>query len=159
MTPIFALQPLPPGGPSVFLAGPTPRADKPVPSWRPAALEILGRLGFGGAVFVPEAADWGAHDNYDAQIDWEWAALDAASAIVFWIPRDLSVMPAFTTNVEFGLYATSGKVVLGFPPQSPKNRYLERLAGRADCGIAVFHDLTRTLAAGIGLAEALHAAR
>ncbi len=34
-------------------------------------------------------------------------------------------MPAFTTNVEFGLYLNSGKIVYGRPDNAPKNRYLD----------------------------------
>ena len=37
-------------------------------------------------------------------------------------------MPAFTTNVEFGMWLRSGKVVLGAPDDAPKLRYLRHLA-------------------------------
>lgn len=124
MQTVFALQPLPK---SIFLAGPTPR-DPSVPSWRPEALEILERLQFDGHVYVPESDDWASHDNYDGQIEWEINALNRASVIVFWIPRNLQTMPAFTTNVEFGLYINSGKVVVGCPYDAAKTRYLEHHA-------------------------------
>jgi hypothetical protein len=39
-------------------------------------------------------------------------------------------MPAMTTNVEFGMYAASGKVVLGRPPEAQKMKYLDALACR-----------------------------
>lgn len=40
LTLVYAREPIPASGPSVFLAGPTPTAGD-VPSWRPAAIEEL----------------------------------------------------------------------------------------------------------------------
>ncbi len=113
---------------ALFLAGPTPRSPA-VPSWRPAALEHLARAGFDGVVFVPEDASGSVRADYVDQVEWEREGLHLADQIVFWIPRDLESLPGFTTNVEFGRWATSEKVVLGFPPEAPKNRYLEWMAG------------------------------
>jgi hypothetical protein len=60
---------------------------------------------------------------------WERKGLDNATCIVFWIPRDIETLPAFTTNVEFGEYvATRGdRVAYGRPDQAPKMRYLDWL--------------------------------
>lgn len=123
---VHALEPL---QKSIFLAGPTPR-DSETSSWRPEALNILELIGFDGTVFVPESNNWMAHDNYDAQIRWEWEAINQSTVVVFWIPRDLVTMPAFTTNVEFGLTVASTKAILGFPPDAPKMSYLKALAER-----------------------------
>lgn len=109
---------------SIFLAGPTPR-DKEVPSWRPEAIKILEEMGYDGVVFSPEPKNKNFTKDYDAQIEWETEGLNRADCILFWIPRDLETMPAFTTNFEFGEWHKSGKVVLGFPKDAPKNRYLE----------------------------------
>ena len=116
---------------SIFLAGPTPR-DANVQSWRPAALRILRDLGHKGYVFVPETSDWGWSGDYDGQVLWEWQALGRAACVVFWVPRVIGPMPAFTTNVEFGMLATKfpERTVLGFPTGSPKMRYLESVAKR-----------------------------
>ena len=134
-------------GPVLFLAGPTPRSAE-TPSWRPAALQELAEtLNFTGTVLVPEDQSHTPYIDYDHQIEWEWEGLDAADAIVFWVPRELATMPAFTTNIEFGMYWNSGKVVLGFPPEAPKMRYLERLAGRGQ--IPVEATLSATLAAAL----------
>lgn len=127
----------------IFLAGPTPR-DESTPSWRPEALKILEELDYQGVVYVPESRNWQPHDDYTGQIEWEWAALDKATNIAFWVPRSLPTMPAFTTNVEFGLHAKSGKAVLGYPPQAEKMRYLDALAKRFD--IPVFDALPKMLA-------------
>jgi hypothetical protein len=123
---VYARQPLPK---SIFLAGPTPR-DLAVASWRPEAIRLLKNIGFDGYVFVPEAEDWQPHDDYDGQIEWEWAGIERASTVLFWIPRHLIDMPAFTTNVEFGLTVASQKILLGFPPDAPKCKYLKALAER-----------------------------
>jgi len=143
MQPVFALQPLPKG---IFLAGPTPR-DEGVATWRPEALKLLEQMGFNGNVYVPEQADWSKHDHYDSQIAWEWEALAISTAIVFWVPRELKTMPAFTTNVEFGFMVASGKCLLGYPEDAPKMRYLEQLARRH--GAPVYHTLTDILQAAI----------
>ena len=129
-------------GESIFLAGPTPRADD-VPSWRPEAVEILKSKGFAGDVFIPEDKSAERYSDYDGQINWEWNGLDAATVQVYWVPRDLQTMPAFTTNVEFGLYAASGKCVLGYPKGAPKMRYLHALAEKYNMPIA--HTLEETL--------------
>lgn len=81
---------------------------------------------------------------------WEWDALDLSSVIVFWVPRDLTViedgklkMPALTTNVEYGLFARSGKCVFAYPSDAPKMKYLHKLATR--CNIPVFQSLEDVL--------------
>ena len=68
---------------------------------------------------------------------------------LFWVPRELRTMPAFTTNVEFGIWADSGKAVLGYPPKAPKCRYLDWLAGRHR--VPVRHTLPETVAAALAL--------
>lgn len=136
----YALEPVPK---SIFLAGPTPRTPE-VPSWRPAAIEMLrNELNFDGTVLVPEAADGKPHDDYDRQISWEWEALNQATIVVFWVPRELIAMPAFTTNVEFGFLVASGKLVLGAPTSASKMTYLHALAARYN--VPVFNSLFDTL--------------
>lgn len=112
---------------SIFLAGPTPR-EASVPSWRPQALEMLRAAGYTGAVLVPEDPLGGMHGDYREQIAWEWAGLDRADCILFWVPRELATMPAFTTNVEFGHWVSRACLVLGSPEGAPKMRYLQELA-------------------------------
>jgi Nucleoside 2-deoxyribosyltransferase like len=112
--------------PSIFLAGPTPRTDQVI-SWRKQALRILQERGFPGAVLIPERRDWVSSFDYIDQVEWEFTCLEAATVIAFWIPRDLVSLPGFTTNVEFGRYVGSGKLVYGRPDSAPKNRYLDWL--------------------------------
>jgi len=44
---------------------------------------------------------------------------------LFWIPRNLESMPAFTSNIEFGEFLHSGKIILGYPETAHKMRYLK----------------------------------
>jgi 8-oxo-dGTP pyrophosphatase MutT (NUDIX family) len=112
---------------SIFLAGPTPRGSH-VKSWRPAALELLKSKGFDGVVFVPEDENGGMAGSYEDQVEWEEACLHLADCVVFWIPRDLTTLPGFTTNIEWGVWQDSLKVVLGAPNDTPNMRYLRYYA-------------------------------
>lgn len=112
---------------TIFLAGPTPRTGE-VDTWRNEAVEVLKSLNYDGTVFIPEPSGGEFKHSYDDQVEWELAALNRADIIVFWVPRNLKTFPAFTTNVEFGCWITSGKVVFGYPPEAEKMQYLEYLA-------------------------------
>lgn len=127
---------------SMFLAGPSPR-DPRHPNWRVEALEFLETQEYDGVVFVPLTRNEQWNHSYMDQVDWESKYLNMADVIVFWIPRDLTVMetvnkgesaeramklPAFTTNMEFGSWVDSGKAILGTPVGTRKNRYLEHHA-------------------------------
>jgi hypothetical protein len=141
---IYAQQPI---EKSIFLVGPTPRSRE-VATWRPEALHLLEHdLKFTGTVFVPETEGFIPNSNYDNQVHWEWEGLNAATVVACWVPRDLKDMPAFTTNVEFGLMVASGKVVLGFPQGAPKMRYLNKLAKRYNA--PSFETLRDTLAEAV----------
>jgi nucleoside 2-deoxyribosyltransferase len=111
---------------SIFLAGPTPRNNK-VDSWRKEACKYLEDKGFNGVVYVPEYSTWKPMDNYLNQVEWEREALSNSSIILFWIPRELKEMPAFTTNVEFGYWLHTGKVIYGRPNNARKVKYLDWL--------------------------------
>lgn len=110
---------------SIFLAGPTPRTTD-VKSWRPEAIQILEELEYKGQVIIPEReAGWeGAYIN---QVEWENTGLNSCSVIVFWVPRNLETLPAFTTNVEFGRFCQDPRILYGRPADSPGNRYLDWL--------------------------------
>lgn len=143
MNVIYAREPI---EPSIFLAGPTPR-DQATPSWRPEALELLEKHKFNGKVYVPEDRSGEAQFDYDDQVHWEWKALGSSTVIAFWVPRELRVMPAFTTNVEYGLYVRSGKCLLGYPWGAPKMQYLKTLADRFN--VPVFEDMEKMIIAAI----------
>lgn len=111
---------------SIFLAGPTPRAES-VKSWRPEAIKILKQIGFKGNVLIPERDSW--QMEYLDQVEWEDDALGNATSILFWVPRNMATMPALTTNVEFGRWIVKrgDRVVYGRPNDAVHCRYLDWL--------------------------------
>ncbi|MFJ3283285.1 nucleoside 2-deoxyribosyltransferase domain-containing protein [Streptomyces halstedii] len=153
---VWAREPLPAAGPSVFLAGPTPRLGGDAESWRPDAITELARQWDGRGtltILTPESRGGIRAAHYDDQVGWETKARASAEAILFWIPRCLETMPGFTTNVEFGLDASTGKAILGCPPDCPnpeRNRYLIYVARQH--GVPVCETLPETVAAALSLA-------
>lgn len=109
---------------SIFLAGPTPRSID-VKSWRHDFVQELLKLDLDCTVFLPEPRSQEWPGDYLHQVQWEKKNLDRADVIAFWVPRELKDMPAFTTNVEFGKYAYSGRAIYGRPQNAPKNSYLD----------------------------------
>lgn len=142
------------GKKSIFLAGPTPRNGN-VPSWRPYACEKLKELGFDGVVYVPEYSTWKTKDGYLEQVMWERSALTEATVILFWIPRRLPEMPGFTTNVEFGYWLHTKKVVYGRPNEADKIKYLDWLY-TLDYNETPFEDLDLLLEEAIKKVEKLY---
>ena len=124
----------------VFLAGPTPR-DRHTRSWRPSMLNALKMANFHGTVYLPEKRKKQDGYNYVDQVKWEEWALDEADLIIFWVPRDLERMPAFTTNIEFGEWMKSGKVVLGYPESAVKMKYMRHKAEQN--GIPTYNDMDK----------------
>lgn len=155
---VYALEPFPSGvSKTIFLAGPTPRKGVSG-SWRLEAIQYLHDIEFNGTVFVPEPrhGDWAEH--YDHQVEWEEEALNRADRIIFWVPRDIKgpnggELPGFTTNIEWGVWCTSGKVALGAPALTEKMRYLDHYANklrvsRFDNLRALLNDAVMTLGQG-----------
>lgn len=112
-------------GPSVFLAGPSPRGNNEY-NWRLEAIELFKKYYIieGLTLLIPLPST-GIVSDYDNQVFWEEKGLEVSNVIMFWIPRDLKYLPAFTTNFEFGEYYKSGKVVYGRPDEAPKMKYLD----------------------------------
>ena len=142
------------GKKSIFLAGPTPRREN-IFSWRTKACQLLEQMGFDGVVYVPEYSTWKPKEDYVDQAMWERASLINATVILFWIPRKLSDMAAFTTNVEFGYWLHSGKVIYGRPNDASKIKYLDWLY-KVDYGKNPYSDLESLLKASISLANDLY---
>lgn len=142
------------GEKSIFLAGPTPRSEK-VKSWRGEACKRLEELGFEGVVYVPEYSTWSPKMDYLDQVSWEREALTEATTILFWIPRSFPDMPALTTNVEFGYWMHSGKIIYGRPDDAEKIKYLDWLY-EGDYGMKPVNNLDELLEKAISLADELY---
>ncbi len=115
---------------SLFIAGPMPRTTD-VPTWRPAALAAIEAAWSGPGelvVFVPEPRQ-GTPLRYDHHT-WEDAWLAIVDVILFWVPRDMQYLPGLTTNVEFGRWEDSGRVVFGAPPTAAHVGYLRECSSR-----------------------------
>lgn len=141
------------GKKSIFLAGPTPRGENVI-SWRTEACQLLENLGFDGVVYVPEYSTWKPKTDYVDQATWERVALTKATVISFWVPRKLPDMAAFTTNVEFGYWLHSGKVIYGRPDDASKIKYLDWLY-QTDYHQNPYTDLESLLKASTQLANIL----
>lgn len=124
---------------SIFLAGPINR-DPNARQWHEDAFPLFEKWGFDGQVFSPAHIKCAEEFDYTSQIEWEHRCLKGATIVMFWVPRNLTDLPALTTNVEFGLclggWKTSpGQVVYGRPDDAVKCRYLDELylkEGRPD---------------------------
>lgn len=132
---------------SIFLAGPTPREEE-VQSWRPDAVDEFYKQKFVGTLYVPEGK---ILENYDDMVEWEDERLESCNCIMFWIPRELKKMPAFTTNIEWGRWESSGKVVLGAPEDAPKMGYIRYYARKH--GVPQATTLAETVSLAIKMAE------
>lgn len=132
---------------SIFLAGPISREKVDFKmTWQHLAITLLSKYTDDLAIFCPMPF---SNQGYEAQIEWEEEHLEQATVILFWVPRDLVTLPAFTTNVEFGEYYKSGKMVVGFPQDAPKIRYLEYKAIKY--GVPLSYTITDTVANAIEL--------
>jgi len=141
---------------SIFLAGPTARSrpEGDITEWRRKALSHLQIRKFDGDVFFPEPepgrgviGDTGT----ESQIKWEREHLEQATCICFWIPRELKEMPAFTTNIEWGMWCDSDKVVLGYPENAPKMGHIIHYARRL--GVPMAYTLGETLDLAMVMAQ------
>ena len=139
------------GKKSIFLAGPTSRDDS-VLSWRVDACKLIEDIGFDGIVYDPEYSILKLRGDYLDQVEWEREALSNASVILFWIPRALPDMPAFTTNVEFGYWIHTGKVIYGRTDDARKIRYLDWLY-KKDTNKDPYNNLVDLLKEAIELAN------
>ena len=137
-------------GPSLFLAGPTPRNIKQknlisYKSYRQEACRILEKEGFKGTVLVPEVSNWVGKNDYLDQVEWEEAGLANCTIIAFWINRKIECLPGLTTNVEFGRWYENSErrkdVIYGRPKDAEKCKYLDWLYKRNNNN-RIFSDLS-----------------
>ena len=148
---------------SIMLCGPTPRRvdltkdvlGVDVLSWRPEAIKILQNIGFDGLVLVPEREDWAVRFDYIDQVKWEKQALEMASIIAFWVPRNMVNMFGLTTNIEFGycLAKRPEQVIYGRPHGAPHTQYLDWLIKEEKENCVIYNDLESLLIASVNQIE------
>lgn len=128
-------------GHSLFLGGPTPR-NANVQSWRPEALDILRSFSYKGHVLVPEWDNFNHQVDYLTQVGWERTGLMNVTRVVLWVPREMTNMPALTTNIEFGYYLARrpDAVLYGRPEWASHCKYLDWLY-TLDTGRTPFNNL------------------
>lgn len=109
----------------IFLAGPSLREDQKGVSWRPDVIRILRMIKIRPVIYVPEYRDGIQPEGwtYEKQVEWEVKCLALARTILFWIPRS-EKLPAFTTNIEFGEWLHSDKIVIGWPKEATRMEYI-----------------------------------
>lgn len=123
----------------IFLAGPTVRDQETINGWRLEAIDLFSKIDFEYDLYVPEfCRGQPLYWTYERQVMWELKALQKARIILFWIPRS-NELPARTTNIEFGEYINSNKIVVGCPDSAIHMEYI-----RSRCkfnGIPVHNEL------------------
>lgn len=109
---------------SIFLAGPLPR-KKDIKNWKEDALKYLEELKFDGVIYIPEKTNNKIIEGDLDQTNWEIEAMKSAKIILFWVPRKFPDMLGLTTNVEFGIWLSSGKILYGRPDDAYMIEYLD----------------------------------
>lgn len=65
--------------------------------------------------------------------------------MLFWVPRNTTTMPGLNTNIEFGRNESSGRLVLGLPPDAVSVHYMRRAAETHGAPVqTTLRDTTRT---------------
>lgn len=124
---------------TLFLAGPSPRKSGES-NWRVLALELLATAGYDGTVFVPMTRKQLYGESFDEELDyekqceWEQTAMDMADVILFYVCRRENNQ-GLTTNVEFGKYLKSGRIVYARPEGAIQTRYLDNQAYRQNLNV------------------------
>lgn len=110
-----------------FLAGPTPR-DEDVSSWRSEAIKLFSKYGFNGTLYVPEFREKSYYDvdTGTEEMKWDQKALESATCVMFWIPRDNDML-GLSTNVEFGYLLNKGNFIYGRPSNAFRCEFLDFL--------------------------------
>lgn len=98
---------------------------------------------------------WKPKADYVDQAMLERIALIEATVSLFWVPRELPNMSAFTSNVEFGYWLHFGKVIFGHPYNAKKVKYLDWLY-KIDYNEAPILNLDNLLKESIDLANNLY---
>lgn len=121
---------------TLFLAGPNDRLEVGDPirkdTWRHRVVNYLDARRYDLTVFIPFPkeifyGDTLTHEiDYSLQIQWELDCLDAADIILFYVERTEKNL-GLTTNIEFGRYIDSGRIMYCRPNEALNIRYLDQM--------------------------------
>lgn len=116
---------------TIFLAGPIERIvdgqAARLPRWRDAALKFLDQRPEKLVVYNPQWDSRPAGWTYEAQVKWELSAMAHAWVRLFWVARELPLLPGFTTNIEWGKWWDNEHTVSGAPPAAQHTKYMQTL--------------------------------
>lgn len=144
-------------GPIIFLAGPTVRGNQPhLTSWRIEAVQKFKDRGFEGTLILPEFEDKYESDQYRYDLpEWEFAGLEIADVIMFWVPRTRELI-GLTTNWEHGYWTARdrSKVIYGRPDDAYRIKYSDIMWTATDSTHAVIYNtLDDTIEAALRLVK------
>lgn len=125
---------------SLFLAGGSIREGQEGMSWRKEALRILDDVGYKGVVYLPENREGRLEEHQDT--NWEQNCLDTSDVILMWLPAN-DTLPCYGSRVEYGRYATTGRLVLGYPEDAQGLSYIHHDSQKLH--IPLSHSLTHTI--------------
>jgi len=101
---------------------------------------LLARLGHGVVALNPRRENWDAswkqsidEPQFREQVEWELDGLERADLIAMWFAPDTK---APITLLELGLFARSGKVVVGCPNGFWRKGNIEIVCARYRCKLA-----------------------
>jgi len=127
--------------PSVYLDGPKTMSTAIKFQWRTRMINQFTRDGFNHVVIIPEKRKGNGYPNYGTHefYEWEEAAMNMATIVMFWIPRDSRIFPGRDINDRWGAYKLKKNVILGIPSGSEETGYQNWYSDRND--ITVVHHL------------------
>lgn len=157
---------------SIFLAGPTAHSASRTP-WRHAAMTLLARRGFSGAVVVPEFRSSSFSEGSPIRfgeiispvphmrgisygiLDWETCGIERSTVALFWMPFQLGAeddpdsLPGFTTRAEVSreLARAPRRIVLGMPPGALSGAHIRYHAFQS--GVVIHDSLEATVDAAL----------
>ena len=108
----------------IYLAGPT-RWNKYLASWRKESIEILKMLEFNGIVYAPEYFEDEFEKSYKEQAVWRKRALNTATTILFWIPKNYPI--PYNVNAEFAYWLAKRKDAFLYGRETVNSNYKERM--------------------------------
>jgi hypothetical protein len=126
---------------SVYLDGPKNTVAAARLSWRKKLIEVFNAQGYNHTIIVPECRDSSLSPPYGTEefYQWENYAMNAATYVMFWIPRESPLFTGKDINDRWGEWKLRKNVILGFPKRSEEMAYQAWYANTK--GITMVHHL------------------